>query len=214
MGLRNLTEIRDVKIFFNEGALVEASGTVTAAAAQAGDTVTVNGLVYTAVAGVKADNTEFSIDTGNDETAADLADSITNDTRAGVTVPALDVTAAAASAVVTITASTGGVAGNSIDLASSNGTRLAVSGANLASGSGNITGATMPMDAYKAAYKKVEDLECKHEQSAVADISAATTAIIGTTPYKVHVFTLTTEMTTGVYEFIYVETVPNNENIS
>lgn len=115
-------------------ASVAATGTVTLASAIATDTVTVNGLVYTAVAGAKADNTEFSIDTSDTAAATDLADSITNDARTPVTVPTIDVTAIGASAVVTITASVTGDLGNTIDLASSNGTRLATSGAFLTGG--------------------------------------------------------------------------------
>lgn len=107
-----------------------ATGTVTAATAIATNTVTVNGLLYTAVAGAKADNTEFSIDTGDNETAADLADSISNDTRVGTL---NDVTAVSASAVVTITSSVPGAASNAITLASS-GATLAVSGATLSGG--------------------------------------------------------------------------------
>lgn len=109
---------------------VGASGTVTAATAIAGNTVTVNGLLYTAVAGVKANNTEFSIDTGNNETATDLADSISNDTRTGTLNVSLS--AVAVSAVVTITAGkvegSTYLEGNDITLVSSGGT-LAVSGA-------------------------------------------------------------------------------------
>lgn len=50
---------------------------------QAGDTVEINGLVYTGVVGVKADNTEFSVDTSDTAAATDLADSINNDVRSG-----------------------------------------------------------------------------------------------------------------------------------
>lgn len=116
---------------------VAADGTVTLASAQAGDTVTVNGLVYTAVAGAKSDNTEFSIDTSDTAAATDLADSITNDTRTGTK---YDVTAESAAAVVTITATEVGSGGNDITLVSSNGTRLAVSGA------GTLTGGVDQVD--------------------------------------------------------------------
>jgi len=101
-------------------------------------TVTVNGLVYTAVEGAKADNTEFSIDTSDTATAADLADSITNDVRAGITVPAVDQTATSNLGVVTITASTPGPIGNTIDLASNDATRFAISRAGI-SGGGNYS---------------------------------------------------------------------------
>lgn len=120
------------------GDIVAARGLVTCANAVATDNVTVNGLVYTAVNGVKADNTEFSVDTSDTATATDLADSITNDVRVGITVPAVDQTATSNLGVVTITASTPGPIGNTIDLASNNGTRLTVSRAFL-SGGGSYT---------------------------------------------------------------------------
>lgn len=123
-------------------AAVKANGTVTCAAAVAGDTVTINGRVYTGVAGVKSDNTEFSIDTGNNETATDLADSITQDTRAGLTA-SIDQDATSAAAVVTVSAKQTGPGGNVIDLASSTGVRLAVSGATLA---GGVDGAGVPYE--------------------------------------------------------------------
>lgn len=129
----NLTDVKVGLTAFGTGA-VQSNGTVTCASAIATDTVTVNGLTYTAVSGVKADNTEFSIDTSDTATATDLADSITNDTRTGTDVAVLDQTATSSIGVVTITASAYGVAGDSILLSSSNGTRLAVSGANLANG--------------------------------------------------------------------------------
>lgn len=118
------------------GTAVAASGTVTLASALAADTVTVNGLLYTGVAGVKSDNTEFSIDTSDIAAATDLADSITNDSRTGTL---NDVTAASGgTAVVTITQTVTGPAGDATTLVSSNGTRLAVSGATF---TGGVTGA-------------------------------------------------------------------------
>ncbi len=91
------------------------------------DFCTINGLVYTAVAGSKAgDFTKFSTDTGNNETATDLADSITNDVRAGTSG---DTTAISASAIVTITTDVAGTGGDAITLTSSDGGTLAVSGA-------------------------------------------------------------------------------------
>jgi len=105
-------------------------GTVTAATAIQGNTATINGLVYTGVDGAKSDNTEFSVDTGNNETAADLADSINNDVRVGTLG---DVSANAVAAVVTLTSDVAGVAGDATTLVSS-GATLAVSGATFASG--------------------------------------------------------------------------------
>lgn len=113
----------------------QASGTVTAAGVLLSDTVTVNGLTYTAVSGVKSNNTEFDMSGTDIATAADLADSITNDARTGITEATLDQTAAnGGTAVVTITCTTSTALGNNIDLASNNGTRLATSGAFLTGG--------------------------------------------------------------------------------
>ena len=113
-------------IQFNSAVAVEsASGTVTCATAIEGNTVVVNGLTYTGVDGVKADNTEFSVDTGDNETATDLALSITDDARVG---DVNDVTAVAVGAVVTITQTVAGTGGNATPLISS-GATLAVSGA-------------------------------------------------------------------------------------
>jgi hypothetical protein len=116
------------------GAAVQATGTVTCVGVLAADAIAVNQIVYLAVSGTKANNTEFSIDTGDDETATDLADSITNDTRTGVDEPTVDQTAIAATNVVTITASLFGDIGNNVGLTSTNGTRLAVSGSTLTGG--------------------------------------------------------------------------------
>tara|TARA_R110002167_G_scaffold331706_1_gene538383 strand:+ start:24489 stop:25106 length:618 start_codon:yes stop_codon:yes gene_type:complete len=107
-----------------------ATGTITCATAIVGNTATVNGLLYTGVSGVKADNTEFSIDTSDTACALDLADSITNDTRVGTLD---DVTAISAVAVVTITTNSIGTAGNVVTLVSS-GSTLAVSAATLTGG--------------------------------------------------------------------------------
>lgn len=115
------------------GIAIKSNGTITCAGVLAGDTVTIDGKLFTAVAGLKSDSTEFSIDTGNNETALDLADSIATDTRPGTTT-SLGITATSAAAVVTVTATTFGAGGDVIDLASSTGVRLAVSGATLASG--------------------------------------------------------------------------------
>lgn len=110
---------------------VKAFGTITLAGVLAGDIVTVNGLVYTAVAGAKANSTEFSIDGTDTVDAADLADSIQNDTRVGILD---DLTATSAVAVVTATQTRAGTGGNATTLSSSNGARLAVSGATFSGG--------------------------------------------------------------------------------
>jgi len=122
---------QDIKANTDVLASVAATGTVTLASVLAGDTVTINGLVYTAVAGVKANNTQFSIDGSDTVDAADLVDSITNDTRQGTLA---DITATNAAGVVTLTSTAPGVAGNVVTLVSSNGARLAVSGATFTGG--------------------------------------------------------------------------------
>jgi len=111
----------------------KATGTATCASVIAGDTITINGLIYTAVAEVKSNNTEFSIDTGNNETATDLADSISNDTRIGTDDTDIRTSGTAISAVVTITTEAGGISGNSITLSETGG-RITLSGATLTGG--------------------------------------------------------------------------------
>lgn len=109
--------------------VVSGSGTLTGGVTA--DTVTINGLVYTAVAGAKSDNTEFSIDSTDTATATDLAASVTADTRTGTLG---DVIAESAVAIVTLTQTLGGTGGNATTLVSSDGTRLAVSGATFSGG--------------------------------------------------------------------------------
>ena len=111
--------------------ITKATGTITCLGVTAGKTVTVNGLVYTAVAGAKADDTEFSIDTSDNACALDLADSIDGDVRAGTT---LDTGATAATNVVTVEETVGGLAGNAITLASDDAVLLNVSGEILTGG--------------------------------------------------------------------------------
>jgi len=113
---------------------VQAFGTATCVSCVAGNTFTVNGLVYTGVTGVKSGNTEFSVDTGDNETALDLADSITNDTRPGTTEATLDQTATAvATNIVTVTCTTSTTLGNNIDMAE-NSTTITLSGLFLENG--------------------------------------------------------------------------------
>lgn len=112
-----------------------ATGTVTCVAPILGDTVTVNGLVYTGVSAPKVNNQTFDISFGATAIAADLADSISNDLRSSITVPSLGQTATSVLGVVTITADVGEL-GNNIDLASSSVAELAVSGSFLTGGSG------------------------------------------------------------------------------
>ena len=116
-------------------AAVAASGTVTLANASVADTVTIAGVVFTAVAS-GATGDQFN-QGGTDTADADsLVTAINASSSAGITGC---VTASNNSGVVTITASQPGSIGNAITLASSNGTRLAVSGARLASGAETLT---------------------------------------------------------------------------
>jgi len=127
----------NIKTDTNVAAAQKASGTVTCATVLAGQTVTANGLLYTGVAGSKGgDNTKFSVDTGDNATATDLADSIQNDTRTGTL---NDLTATATTNVVTMIQTVSGTAGNATTLVSSNGTTLAVSGATFTGGTDSST---------------------------------------------------------------------------
>ena len=114
---------------------VAASGTVTAASAQAADTVTVAGVAFTAVSGSPTGN-QFDISGSDTAAAASLASAINASATAGINGV---VSATSSGAVVTVTAKVPGLIGNGITLASSNGTRLATSGARLASGAGTLT---------------------------------------------------------------------------
>ena len=98
------------------GALANVFSTNTAQCTSVIDTDTcvVNGLTYTAVDGVKSDNTEFSADTGDNECAADLAASINADVRSGTIG---DVSAVASTDTVTLTTDVAGVAGDATTLA-------------------------------------------------------------------------------------------------
>lgn len=108
------------------------------------DTVTVNGLVYTAVAGAKSDDTEFSIDTSDDAAATDLADSIDDDTREGTL---NDLTATAATDTVTAITTIGGTVGNATTLASSDEAgRLTISGSTFTGGADNANVSSITVD--------------------------------------------------------------------
>ena len=116
--------------------LAQTGGTITIGNATfengvTADSVVANSLIYTAVDGTKADDTEFDISGTDDQAATDLADSIDDDVRTGTQD---DLTATATTATVTMVSTVGGTTGNAITLTSSDGTRLAVSGAVLSGG--------------------------------------------------------------------------------
>jgi len=87
-------------------------------------TLTVNGLIYTAVCGAGSTACmEFSTDTSNNATATDLATRVNDDTVCG---DVGDQTASACAAVVTIITDVCGVAGDAITISSSCGTTIGV----------------------------------------------------------------------------------------
>ena len=87
---------------------------VACVTAVVGNTITINGLVYTGVTGTKSDDTEFSVDTDDTATATDLADSISGDVRVGQIVATI--TATSNAGVVTVS-STSVVSASSSDSA-------------------------------------------------------------------------------------------------
>jgi hypothetical protein len=116
---------------------IEISSTTLLGGTDGGDTVTLySNLVYTAVDGTKADNTQFDGSGTNTETATDLADSINNDTRQGIPTAIVNVDATSLGVIVTLTASITGTVGQNVLLASSSVTNLLTSGANLGAGAG------------------------------------------------------------------------------
>lgn len=102
-----------------------ATGTVTMASALAADNVVVGATTFVGTSGaVTLGAATYSIDTGNNAAAISLAAQINAHAVASTVVSAV-----ANSAVVTLRALVSGVAGESIVLTSTNGTRLAVTGA-------------------------------------------------------------------------------------
>ena len=114
----------------DDTALVRASATVTVASILADDTVTVSGVVLTGKSSPSGQD-QFDSD-GSDATVATAIAACIN---AHTSLTGI-VTASASGAVVTVSAYVKGLIGNAITLASSDGTRLAVSAARLAGGTG------------------------------------------------------------------------------
>ncbi len=129
----NAGTITDITANISINAL-KATGTVTCAAVDAADTVTIDGRVYTAIANLAtpANSSQFSVGASNTACAENLVAAIIASERLD---PYSKVTATNLVGVVTITARTAGTAGNAITLTSSDGTDLAVSGATLSGGS-------------------------------------------------------------------------------
>jgi phage tail sheath gpL-like len=133
-----------VKLEVSDQAVVTATGTVTCASVQAGDTVTINGVTVTAHAATTS-ATLFAV--GASDTAC--GDNLVTCLKfaAQDALIARHVWPTNNGGVVTLTAKTPGHAGNAITLASSNGTRLAVSGARLTGGTG-VTSDTTVLSTY------------------------------------------------------------------
>lgn len=113
-----------------------SSGTVTFAAAQAADNVVIGATTFVGTTGaVTPGAATYSIDSSNNAAAASLVTQVN-----AHAVASLLVTASALSAVVTLKAQASGSAGDSIVLTSTNGTRVAVSGA------GTLTGSSPAQD--------------------------------------------------------------------
>jgi hypothetical protein len=106
-----------------------ASGTIALSTAVAGNTVTLNGKLYTAVAGAPASNEEFSIDTSDTAAATSLAAAINAREANGANA----VTATSSTGTVTVRATADGVAGNAITLTKV-GDPITVSGSTLSGG--------------------------------------------------------------------------------
>lgn len=112
---------------------LRASGTATAATVLAGTTLTINGVVFTGVAGaVVLGEATFSVDTSDTAVATSIAAQVNAYASSGKIAGVIK--AKSAAAVVTLYAAAIGTAGNGYTLASSDGTTLAVSAATLANG--------------------------------------------------------------------------------
>lgn len=75
------------------------------------------------------------------------------------------------------------------------------------------TGVTCSPDAVIAILEKIRDLELKYanNSASVANLTSAKVVVTGATPYKIHVFTVTSVMSSGTYTVLFNETVPNVE---
>lgn len=70
-----------------------------------------------------------------------------------------------------------------------------------------------PIDSYKAAIVKVEDIEGVYAtKGSFDDVTDKTILVTGTNPNKIYVFDLTTVVANGTYEFVFVEERPNALN--
>lgn len=114
---------QDVEISFEISTefLTPADGTITLASVANGDTVTLDGITYTAQAGASS-GTAFQVGLATDILDADELVSIINGAQARLTAD----NAGGSSAVVTVTFDTSGDVGNIVPLSSSDGATLAI----------------------------------------------------------------------------------------
>ena len=69
------------------------------------------------------------------------------------------------------------------------------------------------MDAYQAMLSRIAVLEAQVERGdAPSNYTAQVIAIVGVDRYKTHIFELTTNFSTGLYTFEFLETVPTVED--
>jgi hypothetical protein len=70
-----------------------------------------------------------------------------------------------------------------------------------------------PIDAYKGAIEKVEQIEGVYAtKGSFVDLTDKTIFVTGTQLHKIYVFDLTTVVATGAYTFVFVEVRPNALN--
>lgn len=128
-------------ITYGDGTATYASGTATLASVVPGNTITVNGLVYTAVANeaAKTNPGDFAVDGATDIlVATELVSVVNADTRIGTLGKVTASQAVPATAVVTFTTDVAGTAGNAITLAKV-GTPITISGATFTGGLATVT---------------------------------------------------------------------------
>lgn len=124
------------RLDISSAALVAATGNVTMASPVAGDTVSLNGVAFTAVTGSPAAQ-QFQVGTTDLRAATSLAAAVNASTDALV---AAFFSASASTAVCQIAAKAPGILGNAFTIASSDNGRLAVApGARLAGGTGGYS---------------------------------------------------------------------------
>lgn len=113
-----------INVDLSSGTLAASSGVVTLASVANNDTISINGVVFTAKTASPTGD-QFLVGVSDTADAAAAVVAINASATAGI---AGVVLASSALGVITLTSQVSGLIGNAISLASSNGTRLAVSG--------------------------------------------------------------------------------------